>query len=395
MGIKVGAMLNPVPPLELSVGLGFQAEATGYDSVWFPDHLMGWFPRALWTPEASSIVNLLPSPHLYLDPTVLIALVGQATQRVTLGTGVTDIIRRSPPEVARTFVTLSLATQGRAVLGLGAGERLNTEPYGLDYRRQVSRLEEALHIIRLLWGQPAGAPRGAPQGAGSKEAAPQGAGSKEPVSFVGRFWTLDRAVLDVDPYQGIAPPIWLGSHGPRMLRLAGRYADGWLPSYPMDAGEYAERLSVVRSAGREAGRDPASITAGYHAYVVPAEDHETSHRMLAAPLAAAMSLVASAANWERSGRRHPLGDGFQGLRDYVPEWYSPEELQAAVAAYHPDVLHDQVAHGTAAEIAAFFEPFVEAGLEHLVVSNVGPLAGIEYLGSSSAVLKEALALLQA
>ena len=384
MGIKVGAMLNPVPPLELSVGLGVQAEATGYDSVWFPDHLMGWFPRALWTPEASSIVNLLPSPHLYLDPTVLIALVGQATQRVTLGTGVTDVIRRSPPEVARTFVTLSLATQGRTVLGLGAGERLNTEPYGLDYRRQVSRLEEALHIIRLLWGQPAGAPGG-----------PHGAGSREPISFVGRFWTLDRAVLDVDPYQGIAPPIWLGSHGPRMLRLAGRYADGWLPSYPMDAAGYAERLSAVRSACREAGRDPASITAGYHAYIVPAEDHETSHRMLAAPLAGAMSLVASAANWERSGRRHPLGDGFQGLRDYVPEWYSAEELQAAVAAYYPDVLHDQVAHGTAAEVAAFFEPFAEAGLEHLVVSNVGPLAGIEYLGSSSAVLKEAVALLQA
>ena len=374
MGIKVGAMLNPVPPLELSVGLGVQAEATGYDSVWFPDHLMGWFPRALWTPEASSIVNLLPSPHLYLDPTVLIALVGQATQRVALGTGVTDIIRRSPPDVARTFVTLSLATQGRAVLGLGAGERLNTEPYGLDYRKQVSRLEEALHIIRLLWDQPLGG---------------------EPVSFEGRFWTLDRAVLDLDPYQGIAPPIWLGSHGPRMLRLAGRYADGWLPSYPMDPAEYGQRLSLVRSAAREAGRDPAPITAGFHAYVVPAEDHETSHRMLAAPLAGAMSLVASSDNWERSGRRHPLGDGFQGLRDYVPEWYSSQELQAAVAAYHPDVLHDQVAHGTAAEIAAFFEPFVEAGLEHLVVSNVGPLAGIEYLGSSSAVLREAVALLQA
>jgi phthiodiolone/phenolphthiodiolone dimycocerosates ketoreductase len=374
MGIKVGAMLNPVPPLELSVGLGVQAEATGYDSVWFPDHLMGWFPRALWTPEASSIVNLLPSPHLYLDPTVLIALVGQATQRVALGTGVTDIIRRSPPEVARTFVTLSLATQGRAVLGLGAGERLNTEPYGLDYRKQVSRLEEALQIIRLLWSQPLGG---------------------EPVSFAGRFWTLDRAVLDVEPYQGIAPPIWLGSHGPRMLRLAGRYADGWLPAYPMDAAEYAKRRLVVHAAGREAGRDPAAITAGYHAYVLPAEDHETSHRMLAAPLAGAMSLVASSDNWERSGRKHPLGDGFQGLRDYVPEWYSPEELRAAVAAYDPDLLHDQLAHGTAAEIAAFFEPFVEAGLEHLVVSNVGPLAGIEYLGSSSAVLKEAVALLQA
>jgi phthiodiolone/phenolphthiodiolone dimycocerosates ketoreductase len=370
MGIKVGTMVNPVPPLELPVRLGVQAEASGYDSVWFPDHLMGWFPRALWTPEASSIVNLLPSPHLYLDPTVLIALVGQSTERITLGTGVTDIIRRSPPDVARAFVTLSLATQGRTVLGLGAGERLNTEPYGLDFGKQVSRLEEALQIIRLLWAHPMGG---------------------EPVSFEGRFWTLDRAVLDVDPYQGIAPPIWLGAHGPRMLRLTGRYADGWLPSYPMEAGDYAERLSVVRSAAREAGRDPASITAGYHAYVAPAEDHETSHRMLAAPLAGAMSLVASAANWQQTGRRHPLGDGFQGLRDYVPEWYSPSELQAAVAAYHPDVFHDQIAHGTAAELAAFFEPFVEAGLEHLVVSNLGPLAGIEHIGPSGSVLKDAVA----
>src|SRR5438132_3778987 len=116
MGIKVGTMLNPVPPLELSVGLGVQAEAAGYDSVWFPDHLMGWFPRALWTPEASSIVNLLPSPHLYLDPMVLIALVGSATERVRLGTSVTDIIRRAPADVARTFVTLSLVTEGRVIL---------------------------------------------------------------------------------------------------------------------------------------------------------------------------------------------------------------------------------------------------------------------------------------
>src|SRR6266849_3961110 len=187
MGIKVGTMLNPVPPVGLSVGLGVQAEATGYDSVWFPDHLMGWFPRALWTPEASSIVNLLPSPHLYLDPTVLIALVGTSTQRVRLGTAVTDIIRRAPADVARTFVTLSLATKGRVVLGLGAGERLNTEPYGLDFSHQVSKLEEALQIIRLLWAAPMGG---------------------EPVSFRGRFWTLDRAVLDVDPYDGVPPPIW-------------------------------------------------------------------------------------------------------------------------------------------------------------------------------------------
>ena len=110
MGIKVGTMLNPVPPLELSVGMGVQAEAAGYDSVWFPDHLMGWFPRSLWTPEASSIVNLLPSPHLYLDPTVLIALVGHATERVTLGTGVTDL--KAPGQRSRRSASRSASRAG-------------------------------------------------------------------------------------------------------------------------------------------------------------------------------------------------------------------------------------------------------------------------------------------
>src|SRR5256714_5612921 len=105
--------------------------------------------------------------------------------------------------------------------------------------------------------------------------------------FAVLFCASTRVVRTAPPNWGSPPPIWLGAHGPRMLRLTGRYADGWLPSYPMEAGDYAERLSVVRSAAREAGRDPASITAGYHAYVAPAEDHETSHRMLDAPLTGA------------------------------------------------------------------------------------------------------------
>lgn len=370
MAILVGTSVNPIPPLQLSVGAGVAAEAGGYDSAWFPDHLMGWFPASLWTPAASSIVNLLPSPHLFLDPTILIALVGQATERMLLGTGVTDILRRTPADVARAFVTLSHATQGRAVLGIGAGERLNTVPYGIAYTYQVSKLEEALHIIRLLWG------------------------ASDPVSFKGRFWRLERAVLGVDPYLGIEPRIWVGAHGPRMLSIAGRYGDGWLPAYPMTAAEYGRRLGVIRAAAASAGRDPDTITAGYHAYVVPAQDHSEAHRMLSAPLAGAMALAASSANWEAGGRRHPLGDAFEGFRDYIPESYSHEELSAAVGAYDLEVFHGVIAHGTAQEIAAHFEPFVDAGLEHLVVSNLAPLAGLEYLQSSSAVLKEAVALLQ-
>ena len=59
--------------------------------------------------------------------------------------------------IAQSFVTLDHISRGHAVLGIGNGERENCEPYGLPWDHQVSRLDEALRIIRALWesrGQP-------------------------------------------------------------------------------------------------------------------------------------------------------------------------------------------------------------------------------------------------
>ena len=366
MSIDVGIQAQALPPIELSVAQAADAEAKGYDSVWYPDHLMGWFPRALWTADRSSIVNVLPSPHLYLDPVIILALAGEATSTARLGTAVTEPIRRPPAELARTFLTLSHSTKGRAILGIGAGERENIEPYGLDYRYQVSKLEEALKVIRLLWE------------------------STEPVDFDGLFWKLNKAVMDLEPYGGEYPPIWVGAHGPRMLEITGKYADGWLPSYPMEPSDYAERLARIRKAAEEAGRDPMSVVAGYQMYAVVAPDHDTAHQVLASPLAGAMALVAAADQWEHAGKKHPLGDGFEGLRDYVPEWYSKEELEDAVAQYEPEVFHDLVAHGEPSEVIDWVSRFVDAGLQHVVFVNLAPMAGLEYIGMAQEETAEVL-----
>lgn len=370
MSIKVGLQSQAIPPVELTVANAVTAEADGFDSVWYPDHLMGWFPKALWTTERSSIVNLLPSPHMYLDPAILLALVGSATEKVLVGTAVTEPIRRPPPELARTFLTLSEVTKGRAILGIGAGEKENIEPYGLDYRFQTSKLEEALQIIRLLWE------------------------SKEPVTFDGRFWKLDRAVIELEPYAGVFPPIWVGAHGPRMLSITGHYGDGWLPSYPMEPGDYASRLKTIRDHASTAGRDPSAIVAGYQMYAVVAEDHDSAHKILSSPMAGAMALVAASWEWERSGRKHPLGGGFEGLRDYVPEWYSKDELETAAAQYDIEVFHDVVAHGTPEEIVKSIEPFIDAGLEHVVLVNIAPIAGFEYFEGARAGIKRVAELLR-
>lgn len=370
MGIKVGLQSQAIPPIEMTVALATAAEADGFDSVWYPDHLMGWFPKALWTADRSSIVNVLPSPHMYLDPAILIALVGQATTKALVGTAVTEPIRRPPAELARTFLTLSHATQGRAVLGIGAGEKENIQPYGLDYRYQASKLSEALHIIRLLWE------------------------SGGPVSFDGRFWKLDRAVMDLEPFGGAYPPIWVGAHGPKMLSITGQYGDGWLPSYPMEPEEYAGKLKIIRDAAAQSRRDPSAIVAGYQMYALVAGDHETAHKILSSPMAAAMSLVAADSDWRRAGRKHPLGEGFEGLRDYVPEWYSREELEEAVAQYDPEVFHDVVAHGTPDEVVRSVEPFIDVGLEHVVFVNMAPIAGLEYLDQARAGIKKVTEILK-
>lgn len=370
MTLKIGLSTQPVPPVELTVGQAVNAEADGYDSIWYPDHLMGWFPKSLWTLENSSIVGLLPSPHMYLDPTIAIALAGQQTQRIMLATGVSDPIRRPPAELARTFVTLSHVTQGRAILGIGAGEKENTVPYGLDFSKQVSRLEESLEVIRRLWT------------------------SDGPVSFDGKFYKLDRAAFDLPAYQGVHPPIYIGAHGPRMLQITGRYGDGWYPSYPMTPAEYGEKLKLIRKAADEAGRDPESVVGGYQMYVIVADDHDTAHQIMSSPLAAAITLVAPYTQWESAGRKHPLGDRFEGLRDYVPEWYTKKELDAAMSTFDLDVLHGNVVHGTPDEVVAKVEPYLEEGLQHVVFANMAPIAGIEYVPVAQQGLKAVAAALR-
>lgn len=355
MGLRLGVAAQPLPPPQLTVGNAVQSEADGYDSIWYPDHLMGWFARSMWTPENSSIVNVLPSPHLYLDTTITMALVAQSTSKIEIGSGVTDPIRRTPAELARTFRTLSHVSDGRTILGIGAGEKENIVPYGMNFSYQVSKLEEALQIIRALWS------------------------SDDYVNFDGRFWKLKKAVLDLPAYDGKDPKIWVGAHGPRMLEITGKYADGWYPSYPMKPADYAAKLKVVRDAAAAAGRDPAAIEAGYQMYAAVVDDHETAHEIMQMPLARGLALAGSSEMWEKAGLSHPLGKDFDGLRDYVPEWYTPEELEEAMSHFDIDVVHDVVVHGTVDEVTSKITPFIDAGMEHLVMGNTSSLGGLEYL----------------
>lgn len=129
------------------------AVAARVDSYWLPDHLNSLFPRSVMTPKYFGGARLAPKTDAFMEPwTVLGSLVGRnRLGRLRLGIGVTDAGRRNPAVTAQAAATLHLLTGGKAILGIGTGEREGNEPYGVDWSKPVARFEEALATIRALW----------------------------------------------------------------------------------------------------------------------------------------------------------------------------------------------------------------------------------------------------
>lgn len=366
MAIEIGAAGAVTPPVDALLRTAKRNEEKGYDALWFPDHWMSWHPESIWTPDVTPLANFQPNPHVYLDPIACIAAAGVHTSRIRLGTCVTETVRRHPAMLANEWLTLDHLTKGRAILGVGSGEKENIEPYGLQYGKVVSRYEEALTIVRLLWE------------------------NNDPVDFDGAFWTLRDAVNGMSPYEpGKYPPIWTGAHGPRMCDITGRLADGWLPSLQTPQ-EYAEKLEWVRSAARMAGRDPSSITAGLWQYALVASDHETSHRLLDDTLIRAYMLVLPSAVFERYGVDHPLGKGFDGIRDYIPTRVGKEEALKASAQVPDELMHDIVLHGTPDDLVERVREYETLGCEHIVLWNITFLADPTKVGESFRLMDEVL-----
>jgi alkanesulfonate monooxygenase SsuD/methylene tetrahydromethanopterin reductase-like flavin-dependent oxidoreductase (luciferase family) len=179
-----------------------------------------------------------PYQRRFLDTWSLIPMLLAETRRISLFTDVANLPLRPPAVMAKAAASLDLMSGGRFELGLGAGgfpERIAS--MGGPRRtpgESVQALEEAIDVIRLMW-------------------------SSEPsVSFAGKYYKLDGARPGPRPAHRIG--IWVGAFKPRMLRLTGRKADGWLPSLGvLSRDELRAGNKQIDAAAEEAGRDPRSI----------------------------------------------------------------------------------------------------------------------------------------
>ncbi|MHB8575556.1 MAG: LLM class flavin-dependent oxidoreductase [Dehalococcoidia bacterium] len=191
------------------------AEALGYESVWFGDHVL-WFA---------------PSP----DPMLLLAAASARTSRIRLGTGILLAALRPPAVVAKAAATLDHLSEGRFTLGVGIGGEnpAEFENSGIDVHERSGRLDETIAICRALWTQPS-------------------------VDFSGRYFTLRDARFDLPPRTAGGPPIWVGGRAPGSLKRAGLLGDGWL-AFVVSAERFAASWQIVREHAAKAGRDPAAI----------------------------------------------------------------------------------------------------------------------------------------
>jgi alkanesulfonate monooxygenase SsuD/methylene tetrahydromethanopterin reductase-like flavin-dependent oxidoreductase (luciferase family) len=218
--IEFGVFITPAAEsADEVVAWSVLSEEAGYDLVTFNDH---------------------PYSAARLDVWTLMSFVAARTGRVRLSANVLSLPLRPPAVVARAAASLDVLSQGRVELGIGAGMAWDAiETMGgrrLGPGESVEALEEGIHVIRELWDTSA-----------SGDA-----------RFEGQHYRLAGAARGPAPVHNIG--IWVGAYKPRMLRLVGRLADGWLPTVAgLKPGGLTAGNAAIDAAAVEAGRDPHAI----------------------------------------------------------------------------------------------------------------------------------------
>ncbi len=311
--VKIGIQL-PHDPLSLILKAGIYADKNGFDSVFTPDHLVGIGIKNFQSFEAFEILSFLSCK----------------TKNVRLGTCVSDVLRKHPAVLLQSAITLDFLSNVRAILGVGAGEGMNTIPFGIDMRYAVSKLEEGLKIMRMLM-------------------------EKERVNFEGRFFRLKNAF--VSPKKNV--PIWVAGNSERTMELTAKYGDGWIPTASIGARNYKTYLKKIREI---AERD---IEAGLFAYTVIAEKYEIARKRIEVP-GKLLSLLSP----RRNDFLKEVGISVD-FPDLLGFEFNAENVRRVleIAKKIPfELVEERFIYGSYEEVIEKMERFIKAGVEHFVLT---------------------------
>ena len=226
-GLRFGIQTTATRTWPEMVALWQRVEALGFESLWLPDHLVPPFR--------------IDGP--IFEAWTLLAALATKTERVRLGVLVSCNTFRHPPLVAKQAATVDHVSGGRLEMGLGAGWfKPEHDMFGIELpgpAELVGRFREAVEVVDRLLRQ-------------------------DVTTYEGRYYQVREAPFRPAPVQRPRPPLTLGAHGPKMMRVVAEYADRW--NSTGSVAEMRERNRTLDEQCAAVGRDPAAILRS-HLYV--------------------------------------------------------------------------------------------------------------------------------
>jgi probable F420-dependent oxidoreductase len=182
--------------------LAREAEARGFESLWFPEHTH--IPASRRTPYPAG--GELPEEYWHtLDPFASLAAAAAVTRTIKLATGICLLIERDTIVTAREAATVDRLSGGRFIFGVGGGWNVEEmENHGTVFKTRFKKLKEQVLAVREIWTQ-------------------------EAAKFHGEIVRFDEIWCHPKPVQKPGPPIVLGGMTPQAFDRVLDYADGWLP----------------------------------------------------------------------------------------------------------------------------------------------------------------------
>ena len=236
------------PPAQI-LELARLADAEGWYGLWYADHYM---------PNTGSEAIQQGDLH---ECWAMLPAIATVTERIRVGSLVSPTSIHHPAILANRAATIDHLSDGRLVLGIGAGWQINEHlAYGIELESPVTRVDrfdEAIQIIRSLF-------------------------ANERTTFEGTHYTITDAPMDPKPVQSPLP-ILVGTASPRMLRITATHADEWNTwGAPELAGA---SMAKLRAACARVERDPATMHTSAQALVIVTDDQTTIDKVRAGGMA--------------------------------------------------------------------------------------------------------------
>ena len=220
---KFGISMFPTDYSIQPAAVAQAVEERGFDSLFFPEHTH--IPANRRTPFPGG--GELPKQYWHAhDPFVALSACAAVTERIRLGTGICLIIERDPITTAKVIASLDMVSNGRVVLGIGAGwNQEEMENHGANYKKRWAIVREKIAAMRAIWRE-------------------------EEAEYHGEFVDFDPLWSYPKPVQEGGPPVWIGANSKWVFDRVAEYADGWMPIGGLGSGNMERLTEAMEAHGR-------------------------------------------------------------------------------------------------------------------------------------------------